>query len=328
MIVGFFKRNLTSSILVVPFFAIALWSAGFVHPLSALSKNTMPLFDWLCRFTQNYPFLQTSLALIVLLVEAFLLNFICDKYNILSKKTYFPALVYVLFMSCTKLFLILHPLLLANLFLLLSIERILNSYHKDEAFSNVFDAGFYIGIASLFYFPALVIFPMVWVGLIVIRTFVWREWIISFMGLLLPYLFILTYYFWYDKVEFFLLDKIFYPSSDAKYSIASEPTSFIALASFLGAIIALSFFKLTKGLPVNTILSRNILVVFTWMLALSFLAFLMAPQLTILYFSFMAIPLSIYASHYFLTAKKWWWSELLFIAWIAVITFNFIFYSR
>ena len=169
---------------------------------------------------------------------------------------------------------------------------------------------------------------MVWVGLIVIRTFVWREWIISFLGLILPYLFIITYYFWYDKVEMFLIDKIFYPSSDAKYSIESEPLSFIGLCSVLTGLIALSFLKLTRGLPVNTILARNILVVFIWMIALSFLAFLMAPALNLRYLSFMAIPFTIYGSHYFLTAKKNWWSEVLFLTLIAGIVINFIFYSN
>ncbi|MBK9478213.1 MAG: hypothetical protein IPO70_09810 [Bacteroidetes bacterium] len=327
MLVGFFKRNSTSSVLVVPGIALALWAIGFVHPTAAINKNTMPLFDWLCRATQSYPLLQVILALVIVIAEAFLVNHICDKYNILSKKTNLPALLYVVLMSCCKLFLGLHPLLLANLFILLSINRIFSSYHKEEAFAHVFDAGFYIGIASLFYFPAAILFPMVWVGLIVIRTFVWREWIISFIGLLLPYLFITTYYFWYEKLNFFLVDKIFYPSSDAKYSIETEPFSFIALAVFLVAFLLLSFFKLTRGLPVNTILSRNILVVFSWMLALSFLAFLMAPVLNLRYFSFMAIPYAIYASHYLLSAKRAWWSELVFSSFLLLIILNYIFYN-
>jgi len=319
MIVGFFKQNQTSSILLVPIVAIGFWITGFIHPIPALNKNAMPLFDWLCRATQGYPFIQTLFSCFLLIGEAFFINHLCNKHNILSKKTYFPALLYVILMSCSNLFITLHPLLLANLFVLLSLDRIISSYHKDEAFAHVFDAGFYIGIASLFYFPAVILFPMVWVGLIVIRTFVWREWIISFLGLMLPYLFILTYYFWFDKVDLFLLDKIFFPASDAKYSIESEPLSFIILSVFLLLLIVLSFFKLTQGLPVNTILSRNILVVFIWMIALSFLAFLMAPLLNLRYFSFMAIPLTVYVSHYFLAAKK---------SLVAVIVVNYIFYSR
>ena len=326
MVVALFKRNPTSSILIVPLFALGFWLSGFIHPIQVVNKNTMPLFDWVFRATVASPLLQNSLALLLLLAEAFFLNHICEKYNIVSKKTNFPALVYVLLMSTCSLFISMHPLLFANLFLLLSIDRILNSYHKDEAFAHVFDAGFYIGIASLFYFPAIVTFPMVWVGLIVIRTFVWREWIISFLGLLLPYVFIVTYYFWFDKLEFFLLDKIFYPSSDVKYSISAEPGSFLFLCTVLVSVIALSFLKLTQGLPVNTILSRNTLVVFIWMIALSLLAFLMAPVLNLLYFSFVAIPVSIYIAHYFLTMKRTWIAELLFTCWVVSMIVNFIFY--
>jgi hypothetical protein len=328
MIVAFFKQNQSSSILLVPLCAIGFWMTGFIHPVVALNKNAMPFFDWLCRATQAIPFVQILIAWILVVSEAFLLNHICDKHNILSKKTYFPALLYVVLMSCSSLFITLHPLLLANLFLLLSIERILSSYHKDEAFAHVFDTGIYIGIASLFYFPAIILFPMVWVGLIVIRTFVWREWIISFLGLILPYLFILTYYFWHDNINLFLMDKIFYPASDAKYSIESEPISFLVLSFFLVLIILLSFLKLTQGLPVNTILSRNILVVFIWMIALSFVAFLMAPHLNLRYFSFMAIPLTIYISHYLLTAKKSLWAEFLFTTLLLAIVFNYIFYTH
>jgi hypothetical protein len=327
MIVGFFKRNQTSTILVVPLVAICFWAIGFIDPALAANKNTMPLYDWMCRATQAYPLLQMILAYLLVVSEAFFLNYLCNKHNILSKKTFLPALLYVVFMSSSKLFINLHPLLVANLFLLLSIDRIFSSYHKDEAFAHVFDSGFYIGLASLFYFPALVLFPIVWVGLIVIRSFVWREWVISFIGLLVPYLFIVTYYFYFDKVDLFLLDKIFYPSSDAKYSIESEPVSFIILSSFFVALIALSFLKLSRGLPVNTILSRNILVIFIWMFALSFLAFLMAPMLNLRYFSFMAIPMAIYVSHYFITAKKGWWAELLFTLLLTVIVCNYLFYA-
>lgn len=322
MIVAFFKRNPASSIIAIPLVAIALWFNGFLHPMLFLNKNTMPLYDWVFRATVAYPLLQTILAVFLLVAEAFFLNHICEKYNIVAKKTNFPAFIYVLLMSSTQLFIRMHPLIFANLFLLLSIERLLSSYHKEEAFAHVFDAGLYIGIASLFYFPALVTFPMVWVALIVIRTFVWREWIISFLGLLLPYIFILTYYYWFDKVEFFLLDKIFYPSSEAKYSLEAEPWTFLFLCFSLLGLMVLSFLKLTQGLPVNTILSRNVLVVFIWMVALSLLAFFMAPVLNILYFSFVAIPFSIYLSHFLLSIKKGWIAELLFSAWFMAMLLN------
>ena len=326
MIIRLFKNNLTSSVLFVPLFAIVLWIFGFLHPVAVVTKNTMPLFELFCRATGKYPLLHTIIAMFLVIIEAFYISNIIEKHNILLKKSNFPALVYVVLMSSCKLFLTLHPMLVANLFVLMSVDKILSSYHKDEAFSQVFDAGFCIGIASLFYFPAIVLFPVVWVGLIVIRTFVWREWIISFIGLIIPYLFVLAFYFWWDKLDFFLLDKIFYPSSDAKYSISNEPLSFIILSVVLVGIIALSFLKLLNGLPVNTILSRNVLIVFIWMMALSGIAFFMAPVLNLRYFSFMAIPLTIYVSNYFLTTKKNWWAELLFLSLVIVIICNDLLY--
>ena len=207
---------------------------------------------------------------------------------------------------------------------MLALFKICLSYRVDEAFSTIFDASFFIAIASLFYFPTIIIYPLIWVTLIVIRPFIWREWIISIIGLLLPYVFVVVYYFWTDKVNFLLYDKIFFPSSDSLLSLSNQRDSFVLVASLLLLLFALSVSTLLKGWPVNTILSRNFLVVLFWLFGLSILSYTMAPVFNITYLAIAAIPLSVFIANYFLMTKRKWIMEIIFILFlVAIIVENY-----
>jgi hypothetical protein len=296
-----------------------LWIPAFEHFGKLPINNTMPLYELYIKGANGFPWLHPTIAILLLAGQSILLNFILNKNEILVKKSFLPALFYCLLLSCCKPMLHFYPLLFANLFILLALNKICSSYRADEAFSDMFDAGFFIAIASLFYFPSIIIFPLIWVGMIVIRPFIWREWVISFLGLLLPYLFTFTYYYWYDKLNLLLYDKIFFPSSDALLSFANQRHTFIGVVLFLVLFLFMSGIKLLRGWPVNTILSRNLLVVLLWLFGLGILSYLMAPVFNVAYLAFVAIPFAVFISNYYLTQKRIWIGELVFVGFIVCI---------
>jgi hypothetical protein len=119
-----------------------------------------------------------------------------------------------------------------------------------------------------------------------------------------------------------LYDKIFFPSSDALLSLSNQRSSFIAVAAMLLLLMIFSVLTLLRGWPVNTILSRNFLVVLFWLLGLSLLSYSMAPVFNITYLALAAIPLAVFVANYFLMTKYRWLSELLFIMFITVIVYE------
>ena len=171
----------------------------------------MPLYEILAKPLNNFHYLATLIAFILIVCEAFLLNYIVNENEILTKPSFLPALFYIVFMSNDSTLLMLHPLLFANFFLLLAINKIISSYRKDNAFSNAFDAGILLSLSTLFYFPCIVFLPILGIGFILFRPFNWREWIISFIGILLPYSFVFTYYFWNNLLGDWLNIKLFFP---------------------------------------------------------------------------------------------------------------------
>ena len=320
MILHFFKNNTPVSYILLPLFALALWVLTFVSPLLFSAQPTMPFFE-LANPVLKMPLLSTFIAFLLIISEAFLLNFIVNENEIITKQSYLPALFYVSFMSTHFTMQVLHPLIFSNFFVLLALYRLLSSYRKDNAFSNAFDSGIFLSIASLFYFPNIVFFPLLGIGLILIRPFSWREWLISFFGVIVPYFFVLVYFFWNDRLDTFWNDLLFYfhfnfhaqnPVSNSSYFIFS-----------IGSLmILLSFAKLLNDLSFGSQKSKKGIRLLLWFSLFSCISLLFTPEFSAKYFSSLAIPFSVFCSNYFLTLKKTWWGEFLFILFISAIIFG------
>ena len=109
-------------------------------------------------------FTRQFITLLICFFSLFLLNFIIRK-NRLTKINTYPILLF----SCL---IILIPavfsetnLLLANLFLLLSLRRILSLTSEKNLEKKILDASIWISIASLFYFWSILFFIILIIAL-------------------------------------------------------------------------------------------------------------------------------------------------------------------
>jgi hypothetical protein len=323
MLIRFFKSNSASAFIFLPLIAIAIWAFGFMDPSIVLAKHTMPMYDILIEALSKISWLGTFIALCLIVGEAFLLNYIVNENEVLSKQSFLPALFYIIFMSNNNAMLMLHPLLPANLFLLFAIHKLLSSYRKDTAFSQAFDAGLLISIATLFYLPYIVFLPLLGISLIILRPFNWREWLISFIGVILPYLFIITYYFWNNILDYLWYDKMFYPITRAKPKL-DFPDSFYFMLSIGWLLLLFSFGKLFSGIGTNSQRTKKGIILLIWFFIFSGLSLLIAPEISTKYFSALAIPSAVFCANYFLNIKKQWWGELLFLLLIVSVFFNLV----
>ena len=154
MLTGYFKRNKTQAAFLLPFVIVALWLFPFVHSQPLMAEHSMPFYELLVYLTGDHPSVFNFIALLFVIFEAFLVNRITVGQEILNTATYMPGVMYGVFMSCCPQMTTLHPVLCANLFILLALRRLFNTHRKETAFSEVFDAGFFISIATLFYVPS------------------------------------------------------------------------------------------------------------------------------------------------------------------------------
>ena len=321
MFIRFFKSNNASALLFLPLIAIVIWVFVFIHPIILPIKHSMPLYELMAGIFVSIPWLSTLIGLILVIGEAFLLNFIVNENEVLEKQNYLPALFYIVFMSNNDAMLTLHPLLFGNLFILFALHKLLSSYRKDNAFSQAFDAGFLISIATLFYFPFVVFLPLLGVGLIIMRPFNWREWIISFLGASIPYLFVITFYFWNDRLDYLFYDKMFYQFIREE-QVLDFPKTFYFMLGIGWMVILFSIFKIIVGVGIGSQRTKKSIILFVWFLFFSALSILLAPEISTKYFSVLAIPSAVFCANYFTHIKKGWWAEFLFLLLLSSLFVN------
>ncbi len=167
--------------------------------------------------------------------------------------------------------------------------------------------------------------PLLGIGFILFRPFNWREWVISFIGVVIPYLFTVTFYFWNDILDYLWYDKLFFPLLRNKASL-DFPKSFYFMLGTGWLIVLFSLGKLFGALNSGAQKSRKGIVLQIWFFILSGISVFIAPEISTKYFAAMAIPTSVFCAHFFLNIKKQWWAELLFLLLIAAVFVNLIGY--
>ncbi len=317
MLIQFFKNNNPSAFIFLPLLALVLWINGFVLHQNTQTQELIPLFDFLSKIPFYASFIPPFLAFVFMLGEAFLLNFIANKYEILSKPSFLPALLYIILMSIDNSMLALHASVIANFLILLIVLVFLESYRKDSAFSNAFEVGVLGSLATLFYPPTVVLLPVLGIGLLVMRPFNWRDWIICLIGICTPYLFVCTYYFLNDQLGSFLTISWFHSnlSNPIRYSSA-----LISIFSIITLIILLSLRGLSNNLRGGSQKKSKSTLLFIWIAVFSPLSLYMLSYTSCSSLSLFMIPVSIFCSIYLSSVKKKWWGEFLFaILFISVI---------
>jgi hypothetical protein len=186
-------------------------------------------------------------------------------------------------------------------------------YEKHEAYATVFNIGTLLSVASMFYLPSFIFVLLIWVGFIIYRIISWREWFISILGLIFPYIFLGTYYFWNDC----LLSKIVsYKNALSLINFQDFHLSLYTLiiVSFLGIILILSLFKFITTINEKQIKIRKFLSFIIWFFLISSISLLPSVKYGILSYMVMIPSASVLITLYLSNAKKHLWAEGILIS--------------
>ncbi|HEU4717374.1 MAG TPA: DUF6427 family protein [Bacteroidia bacterium] len=317
-----FIRNARShrpvSLIFIPLIAVGLWLPGFLHPAPPAPMIFMPAFGSVASWTSAWPVLNVFLGLAFTLLQAFLLNYIAQQQQLFTRKTWLPALMFVTFASCTPSLLTFNPELVAGLFLLGALYVLLSTYRMDRAHSQVFNAGFLIGLAGIFYLPSLVFFIFAIIAIIVLRPFVWREWAILFAGLLVPWIYSGVYFFWNDRIVSVTMENIYNPVVQRDFFF-KLPVEYYALAFMTGMVLLTSAGRFVAGAGTSTMKTKKGVSVMVWFLVFSIIAVIPAQNFAVPVFLFTVYPLSVFTSNYFLNARRQWLADTIYLFFLASI---------
>ena len=320
MLLRILKSNKLFSILLIPVIGILLWMHSFQSPVSLdikLANGAMPLYYLVYNLLQGEYFWQVFIAFCLVLINSFFIAQLGSSFLFLKKRSYLPGIIYLITVSSLQELHLLVPVHLATLCVLISIYFIFDTYHKPVEITFTFNASFFLAIASLFYLPALVLVPLVWIAIFVLqKSDNWRLLIVPFLGYGTPWLFMWAFSvlsdssstMWNDIIEMLWTSHNAYLFEPYFLAI----TVVVILVSTLGSLSVISFYHRMK------VSVRKYFVIFYWMLGLVLVSALGLVTIGIEIVALSTIPVAFLITHFLVSDQKPIWKEI--ITWIYVGT--------
>jgi hypothetical protein len=330
MLLKLFKGTGLAVTLLIFVTAAGLWIGPVLHPelpLYYTGVNTMPLFKILMDFIGNSAIAGVLFSFGLIILMAVLLVIFNTTGFFITERTFLPAAIYVmlsaLFPDCQTL----NPALIASVFLLIALMRIMDAYRKNGTAYNFFDAALFISIGSLFYVNLIWMGLLVFLGIALLRTTNLKEVVITIIGLVTPYLLLYGIYYVIGK-ELKLLNSLLISNLFGESGTFYLSRFIVVTLIVTGLNVLISLFHLFSVFNGKKIKSRKTFSLLIWIFILAAVSYIVLPSVSDEIIYIIAIPVSYLISHYCIFMKRKVIPEIFFTAILALIIMVQIMYYR
>ena len=291
-------NQLFASVLLVFYIALVRASVWLDSPAWEPSAYG-PLAEWVYSRIGYAGQAADIAAMVLLLAQAFFINYFVSEHRLASEVSLFPGLFYILLSSLLPEFLYLSPILMANTFFIIVLSEIFATYKKVDCADRIFNIGFWTGVGSLFYPSFFFLLILGFVGLNILRAFKFRERLMMMVGLLAPYILISTYFFWTGEFFSFWQERL--PASfaflDFVPSLSLPVFRSLFIFGILILVVLLSYrsYIIKQTMPVQ----RKLNILFWGLLSTAF-SLLIQADIEIAHLLVTAAPLGIMLSFNFI----------------------------
>lgn len=255
---------------------------------------------------------------LLVIINALLVNWIFNTNQFYDRNIYLPSLLYVVLMSFYHSLYSIDGLLISHTFLILLLNQLYKLVQNTDGRSTIFNGAFFAGIAGTFHPPLFVFTPVFIAMVLIIRPFVLREILLLLTGVLVPAIYALLYYNYFNhSIDLQLLKQA------SNYQ--KKHLDFIITASLFIVLFLFSLYSISLKMQKSSIRLKK-LVRILWLFVL--IAVLLGAWDYIVFqqierFSFLMIPLSFFLPFSFTTKKNQFITMLVFYLTFAYSFVNF-----
>ncbi|MBD0833822.1 DUF6427 family protein [Aestuariibaculum suncheonense] len=265
--------------------------------------------------TIAFIFKQLSVFLLCC-ITILVVNFIISKNN-LTKKNNYDILLYSVFLLTFVQTTGDVNILFSNFFFLLALRRIMSLRTEKSTKKKLFDAAFWIAIASLFYFWAILFFVLIIVSLLLYSDNDLRHWIVPYTGV--ATVFILS------VCTSIVITGDYFDLLHINPEIGADFTAYNTVKYLIGITMLLSFGIWASMFYLKNLRSKKKsfrasfqIIIIAFLVAALVIA--MAPDKTGSEFLFAFAPLAIIITNYLETIDENWFKEV-FLSMLVVVPF-------
>ena len=275
MITSFFRTSkpLHYLIFLVLFFAIFVFQSFYNHNINQSPISYFTLFGVFFLFLATF----------------FVYVFIITK-NDLTQKNSFAALYLCLFIGIIPQFFLTPIVMLSNLFVLLGLRRIFSLKKNLNTKKKLFDAGFWIALATIFYPWTILYFVPLFVAILMITSDYFKNTFAVFFGALSVSLTAFFYFIFLNK-DFDIWLKLM-PQINLDLSIYYDLITFFPLAILLTSSLW-GISSLFNRMVFKTSKSRFVYFILFSALVIGLIIPLVSENKSMADFIFLVFPLAI-----------------------------------
>lgn len=308
-------KNKPLAVAIAIILAVLLHIGNFFQPLPE-PISVGPLYQFLHASTWP-PFVQTILAIAVLIISGLLLDLIVSRFNFLGSISGYPVLFFAVFASLHPIMGTFSPGLAALPFIILGIWALMINFGQSHGQFSAFANGLCFSIPSLIYPPFVVLIPFGITALAVLKPAKWREFSAQILGFGMPYgLFYAILYLSDAPIEPWI--KPGYDNLVAFFGGFNSSWGFWLAAAFCFALLNLALLNIFNTYNTYKIITRRFftIVILIPAFLIPAAAWPQIPDADVWWP--VIIPFSVLVGRLFLDIKKISLARLIFIVFILV----------
>lgn len=277
--IKFFRHSYIAQLIVIVLLLVVLWIPAFVTHLhdTAVGSPTTPLYNLIAGLFDSSSSAITVLTFIVVGLSALFFNSMLSVNQLVTRNSSIGAFVFVLCMCCVQIQDEYYPFLIANTFIMMAMQTIYLIYQVDKPESYLMNAGLFVAIASMFYYPAILLIFWVLLSLIIMDIRELKHFLIPIIGFLLPYfIMLICVYFNHTLIENY--NNYLVAFNDFGFEKLGLTTMGSVALVLVFVFMGLSLMMLKSGNADNSVGTRKKLNVTLWLFVFGFMMlFLQKP---------------------------------------------------
>lgn len=237
----------------------------------------------------------------IILLQAFMLNYILNEARMFTKPVYTTALAFILLTALLPEWSNISAMLMVNFIVIIIINYVALLYNNQKPKALIYNMGLITGLGVLLYYPLLPLTVIIFFALISIRPFRITELLILLSGIITPFYFYACYLFFNDKLSLILAIKDVF-----EWHVIKPENLILAVITFTACGLAILY-----GVYLTyTNSNRMVVQVRKVWLILFFMLMLFVPVIFFIKNSWpyilliLAVPAAAFTSYGFISPKK------------------------
>ncbi len=315
----FLNNIFVNNLLLIPYICILRLNSFINPPEYDPYLGYSPILDFLYQDTS--PLVLSIFAVFLIFIQANLINYFVNTNKLNSKNNILAGLFYSLGMCLLPQFLVLHPIMIANTFIILMMIQLSNIYKVYKPIKALFMAGFYCGLSYLLIPHYIILIFFIIQAILMLRDINLKEFLQGTIGVLTPIFLLITISLDRNQNGFTLLKKI-------QFNVPSIPKNFevidwvgVTVLFIVIFYLVLNQGKIRKKKSVKAqLLSSLLYILIFYSIPMMLFKTALVPQ----HLFILVIPISILFTMLVFATRRLVLAEVLhFITMVFIILFQF-----